>query len=75
MIRSKARWVEYGEKPSKYFWALEKKNYTSRLISKLDIEGEHVTHPKRILEEQTKFTEDFILVQGMTVNMTRQTSS
>ena len=29
-IRSKARWVEYGEKPSKYFLSLEKRNFGNK---------------------------------------------
>ena len=31
IIRSKTRWVEQGEKPSKYFFNLEKRNYKRKL--------------------------------------------
>ena len=32
MVRSKAKWVEYGEKNSKYFFNLEKRNYNIKYI-------------------------------------------
>ena len=34
MIRSKARWVEEGEKPTKYFCHLESRNYLNKTIKK-----------------------------------------
>ena len=34
MIRSKSKWVEYGEKNSKYFLNLEKRNYSTKYIKK-----------------------------------------
>ena len=39
MLRSKAKWIEYGEKNSKYFFNLEKRNYNMKYIKKtLNIE-------------------------------------
>ena len=35
IFRSKARWVEYGEKPTKYFFNMEKKSYNKKVISEL----------------------------------------
>ena len=35
MFRSKARWFEQGEKPTKYFFNLEKRNYDRRVIKEL----------------------------------------
>jgi len=35
VFRSKARWVEYGEKPTKYFFNMEKKSYNKKVISEL----------------------------------------
>jgi hypothetical protein len=32
MLRSKARWIEYGEKPTKYFINLEKRNRVNKTI-------------------------------------------
>ena len=34
MIKSKARWVEEGEKPTKYFCHLESRNYLNKTIKK-----------------------------------------
>ena len=57
MIRSKARWVEHGEKPSKYFCKLEERNYTSKTIHKLDIDGRQVTDSAEIRLQQASFYE------------------
>ena len=32
MMRSKDNWIEYGEKPSKYFCSLEKRNYVNKML-------------------------------------------
>ena len=55
MVRSRANWVEHGEKPSKYFCQLEKRHYTSRIINRLEIDGKVVSNPKEILVEQAAF--------------------
>lgn len=39
MIRSRARWIEEGEKPSKYFCNLESRNYLNKTIKKNELEG------------------------------------
>lgn len=58
LIRSKANWVEFGEKSSAYFFALEKRNYNRKCISKLIMSnGEVSTDFKSILNEQKKFFE------------------
>ncbi|KAK6172819.1 hypothetical protein SNE40_016401 [Patella caerulea] len=36
LIRSRAQWVEQGEKPSKYFFKLESRNYYSKLVTYLE---------------------------------------
>ena len=37
-FRSKCLWVEKGERPTKYFFNLEKRNYSRRVISELELE-------------------------------------
>ena len=37
IFRSKARWTENGEKPTKYFFNLEKTRYEKKIISQLKI--------------------------------------
>ena len=42
MFRSKARWVEQGEKPTKYFFNLENKNYDRKIIKELKDENDKI---------------------------------
>ena len=55
MIRSRAQYIDQDEKPSKYFCALEKHNYVSKIICNLELEnGSNITDQEEILKE-TKF--------------------
>lgn len=59
IIRSRARWVDDGEKNTSYFFNLEKRHYSKRCISKLQKEnGEIITGSDAILEEEVKFYSD-----------------
>ena len=52
IVRSKTRWIEQGEKPTKYFFNLEKRNYNHKTIIELKHpEGKSVTKEEEILEE------------------------
>ena len=42
MFRSKARWLEQGEKPTKYFFNLEKRNYDRRIVKELKDENDQI---------------------------------
>ena len=55
MIRTRARWVEHGEKPSRYFCNLEKRQYTSKVINQIELSDRTVTDPVEILREQAEF--------------------
>jgi hypothetical protein len=56
IIRSKADWAEFGEKNSKYFLNLEKRNYKNKCITKLiNEEEETITNSVEVLEYETKF--------------------
>ena len=35
MLRTRCKWIETGEKPTKYFLSLEKRNFVNKNISKL----------------------------------------
>ena len=51
ILRSKCRWVEKGERPTKYFFNLEKRNYNRKTITELRTESETVTNNEsQILE-------------------------
>ena len=56
-IRSKAKWQREGEKCTKYFCNLEKRNYVEKTMSKLKINetGDIITDSKEILLAQEKF--------------------
>ena len=55
-VRSKSKWVEEGEKNSKYFLNLEKRNYNIKHIKKLICNtGVVLTNPKAIIEEEKNY--------------------
>ena len=52
IIRTKANWKENGEKPSKYFCSLEKRNFVNKNIVKVvNDKNESVTNQEEILNE------------------------
>ena len=56
MFRSKARWIERGEKATNYFFNLEKRNYEKKAIAQLKLEnGEIISDIKQINEEIESF--------------------
>ena len=56
LIRSRVKWIEYGEKPSRYFCHLESRNYTSKIIPKIiDDNDEEITDQREILSEVERF--------------------
>ena len=52
IIRARARWHEHGEKNSKYFLNLEKRNHIKKHIRKLHISGVISTDPLSIINSQ-----------------------
>lgn len=44
IVKSRARWHEYGKKNSKYFYNLEKGNHIKKHIRKLRLSGVITTH-------------------------------
>ena len=62
ILRSKAKWVEEGEKNTKYFLNLEKRNYNNTCIKTLiNKDNKEITDMTEILEEQKLFYEIYIL--------------
>ena len=55
IIRARARWYEHGEKSTKYFLNLEKRNHIKKHMRKLKISGSITTDPFDILSEQQRF--------------------
>ena len=54
-FRARARWVRDGEKNTKYFFALEKRNAESKLMRKLIVDGRTLTEQGSILKAQQHF--------------------
>ena len=56
LIRSRARWIEQGEKPSKYFCSLENRNFVSkRMTSIYTSTGDETCEPREISKEVFNF--------------------
>jgi hypothetical protein len=56
ILRSKAAWAEFGERNSKFFLNLEKRNYNMKCITKLLNEDDtEITLPDKILEYEETF--------------------
>ncbi len=54
-IRSRAKWLEEGEKNTSYFFALEKRNLKRNTLSALNINGSSCTDPKKISDSVFSF--------------------
>lgn len=61
MFRSKARWIEKGEKPTRYFFNLEKRNFEKKAITQLKlVNGEIVSDMKQLNKEIESFYSDLL---------------
>ena len=59
MLRSRSRYQNLGEKPSKYFFNLENTNYTNKTTTKIiEHDGTEHTETNEILKCQRKFYEN-----------------
>ena len=58
ILRAKSRWVEEGEKNTKYFANLEKRNYENKVITNIQVNGIQIHEPSEILNEQKKYFEN-----------------
>ena len=66
ITRSRAQWHEEGEKSTKYFLGLEKRNYMQKTVTVLRVGDHTFTRTASILE---KFTEDLSKKYGKTHSM------
>ena len=48
MFRAKCRWVENGERPTKYFFNLEKRNY-NKTIGELRLQDDSITNDEKLI--------------------------
>ena len=49
MFRAKCRWVENGERPTKYFFNLEKRNYNKNTIAELRLQDDSITNDEKLI--------------------------
>ena len=58
MVRSRAQWLHAGEKPSKYFASIERKNFIDKTIKGVSMEnGDNITDQAEILKKVHHFYE------------------
>lgn len=54
VIRSRAKWVEEGEKPSKYFCSLESRNFLNKTIKKVEMDENTTIYDQSEILQQVK---------------------
>jgi len=52
IFKSKVRWVEKGEKPTRYFYSLEKRNYERKDITQLKTRNGKITSNKELIRTE-----------------------
>ena len=55
IVRARSRWHEYGEKSTKHFLSLEKRNYTRKHIRKLCLSGIITKNYQKILDSSSEY--------------------
>lgn len=61
MFRSRIRWIENGEKPTKYFFNLEKRNCEKKIITQLKtINGEMISDVRKVNEDIKSYYKNFL---------------
>ena len=73
-VRARARWHEHGEKSSKYFLNLEKRNNIKKHIRKLYLNASFSTDPFEILNAETLFYSKRYSRQTVNLNSERAES-
>ena len=57
-IRTRAKWIKYGDIPSKYFLTLEKQRQASNVLTKINQNGRLIKDKRGILKETLSFYEN-----------------
>ena len=76
IIRSKAQWYEEGEKPTKYFLNLEKRNYNNKVINRIQSPDNNFIETKKdILDEIETFYQTLYSSKAHMVDRTTRTET
>ena len=67
IVRSRARWQEHGEKSTKYFLSLEKRNHTRKHMRKLCLSGVITTNYENFLDSSSKYYKNLYIRKINTV--------
>ena len=70
IVRSRIRWHEEGEKNTKYFFNLEKRQHSKTHITKLKYDGKEINDPDEILKSQRLFYKDLYTNRPWTQHIT-----
>ena len=67
IIRTRAKWIAQGEKSTKYFFGLEKRNFTNQCIYQLKTKNDKLlTNPREILNEVADHFQTFFEEKNIT---------
>ena len=66
MLRSKSKFYEAGEKPTKYFCNLEKRNYVAKTIKRLRVNNYEVCDQTELLTQQKLYYQDLYSSKNVT---------
>ena len=69
IFRSKVRWIQEGEKPTKYFFNMERKNFNKKIISELTVaHGCLTVNENQIMDEIKLFYENLYTSSNNSTN-------
>ena len=76
IIRSRVRWAEEGEKPTKYFCNIESRNYINKTITKIEKDNDQtITKQEEILLEIKQLYENLYKCQDLNENQDTEINS
>ena len=65
MFRAKCRWVENGERPTKYFFNLEKRNYDKKTTGELRLPDDSIINDEKLsLNHIEEYYKDLLKFQN-----------
>lgn len=67
-MRAKAKWNVEGERSTKYFCNLEKRNYTDKIISKILLDDKELTSLEDIMKSQESFYKSLYCSRNLEIN-------